>query len=254
MAHADKGVHVDEVAEALLGGEVGGRLVEAVAQEVVGEQAVEALAAPGLVLDVLDGVDGVELVEVGDAGGRLEVQARLLLGVGGELALDAAHAREHGVEVLEHILLRGAARDGGRCRLLEQRLEGRCVLLDGEVRGSEVLSEELVGEAEQRLVLFEERKRKVASVMASSSTGGHGPGAMRMPIRLLKAQQPRNVTYQQQVLAVPNLGQLVVGHGGLGSAGYEARGKFSVRTIQGEGLGGGWESQVAVEVTMTLGD
>jgi len=77
MAHADKGVHVDEVAEALLGGEVGGRLVEAVAQEVVGEQAVEALAAPGLVLDILDGVDGVELVEVGDAGSRLEVQARL---------------------------------------------------------------------------------------------------------------------------------------------------------------------------------
>ena len=61
-------------------------------------------------------------------------------------------------------------------------------------------------------------------------------------------------TYQQQMLAVPNLGQLVVGHGGLGSAGYEARGRFSVRTIQGEGLGGGWESQVAVEVTMTLGD
>jgi len=56
------------------------------------------------------------------------------------------------------------------------------------------------------------------------------------------------------MLAVPNLGQLVVGHGGLGSAGYEARGRFSVRTIQGEGLGGGWESQVAVEVTMTLGD
>lgn len=128
------------------------------AEEVVGEQAVEAAAAPGLVLDVLGRVHGVELVEVDDAGGGLGVQALLLVRVRRQLAPDAAHAREHGVEVAQRILLRGAARGGARRGVLEQRLERRRVLFDGEVGGTEVFAEELVGEAEEWLVLRMETK------------------------------------------------------------------------------------------------
>lgn len=118
------------------------------AQQVVRQQAVQPAATPGLILDVLDRVHRVELVEVGDAGSRLQVQARLVVGAGGELALDAAHAGNHGVDVLEYVVLRCAARDGRRGRVLEQRLEGRRILFDDEVGGAEVFAEELVGETQ----------------------------------------------------------------------------------------------------------
>lgn len=69
------------------------------AQQIVGQQAVQPLPAPGLVLDVFHRVESVELVEVGDAGGGLGVQTGLFCGVGRELALHAAHAGDHGVDV-----------------------------------------------------------------------------------------------------------------------------------------------------------
>lgn len=152
-AHALKRLEVDQGLHVALLGELLGGAVVAVAQEVVGEQAVEAAAAPGLVLDVLGGADGVEVVEVDDAGGRLGVQAGLLGGEGVELAADAAHAGEHGVEAAQGVVLGGAARGGGRGGVAEQRLEGRGVLFDGEVGGAKVFAEELVGEAEEGLVL-----------------------------------------------------------------------------------------------------
>lgn len=152
-ARGDKGIDIDEVLDPTLLRQLPCALVVSVPQQIVGEQAVQPLPAPGLVLDILDRVEGVELVEVGDAGGGLGVQAGLLGGVGRELALDAAHARDHGVHVAQDILLGRATRDGRRGRVLEQRLEGRRVLLDGEVGGPEVLSEELRGEPEEGLVL-----------------------------------------------------------------------------------------------------
>lgn len=88
-----------------------------------------------------------------DPGVSVVVQAGLVVRVGGELALDAAHAGDHGVEIPEDVVGRGAAGDGGGGRVLEEGLEGGGVLLDGEVGGAEVLAEELVGETEQGLVL-----------------------------------------------------------------------------------------------------
>lgn len=156
-AHALERLHVDEGLHAALPGQLLGAGIVAVAEQVIREQAVEAAAAPGLVLDVLGRGDGVELVEVDDAGGGLGVQALLLAGVGGQLALHAAHAREHGVEVAQRVLLRGPARGGARGGVFEERLERRRVLFDGEVRGAEVFAEELVGKSEKRLVLTPKR-------------------------------------------------------------------------------------------------
>ena len=49
------------------------------AQEVIDEQAVEARAAPDLILDVLDVVHGVQLGQVPDPGLLLPVQPRLFV-------------------------------------------------------------------------------------------------------------------------------------------------------------------------------
>jgi hypothetical protein len=92
-------------------------------------------------------------VEVAGAGLCVVVEAGLVGGVGLELALHAAHAGEHGVEVAEDVVRLGEAGDGDGGGILEERLHGRGVLLDGEVCGAEVLAEELVGEAEEGLVL-----------------------------------------------------------------------------------------------------
>lgn len=129
------------------------------AQQVVRQQAVKALPAPGLVFDVVDRGHGVELVQVGDASRSVSVKAGLVIGTSGELALNATHAGEHGVEAAEDILLGGAARDSGRGRVLEECLEGRGVLLDGEVGGAEVFAEELGGKAEEGLVLEQRQVR-----------------------------------------------------------------------------------------------
>jgi hypothetical protein len=44
-------------------------------------------------------VQTVHLIEVSDACTRLVVQSTFLVGVRGELALDAAHAGNHGVKI-----------------------------------------------------------------------------------------------------------------------------------------------------------
>ena len=120
-------------------------LQKPLSQEVIRDEPIEPLPAPGLVLDVLVRVQAVHLVEVPDAGACLVVKPPFLVGVRGQLALHAAHAGDHGVEVAQDILLRGAAGHGGRGGLFEEGLEGRGVLLDGEVGGAEVFAEELVG-------------------------------------------------------------------------------------------------------------
>jgi len=95
-----------------------------------------------------------ELAEVGDADADLAVEVGLLLGVGGELALHAPHAGEHGVEVLDDILWGGLAVERPRGGLLEQVLDEGGIFFKGEVGGSEVFLEELLGEAEEWLVLW----------------------------------------------------------------------------------------------------
>lgn len=68
------------------------------------------------------------------------MQPAFFIGVGTEFALHATHAADHGVEVLEHILLRGPAGDGRGRGVFEECFECRGVLFDGEVCGSEVFA------------------------------------------------------------------------------------------------------------------
>lgn len=123
------------------------------AQEVVDQQPVEPPAGPLLVADVVDGVHLAQLGQVGDPRVDLLVQPGLLVGVRAELALQAPHLGEHGVEVLEHILGRALAVERGGGRVFEECLDLGRLFLDRPVGRAEVLAEELVREAEERLVL-----------------------------------------------------------------------------------------------------
>lgn len=89
-----------------------------------------------------------------DARGGVLVQGPLLGGVGLELALHAARAGEHGVEAAEDVGGLGLARGGGAAGILEVRLEDVRVLFDVEVGGAKVFAQELVGQAEEELILF----------------------------------------------------------------------------------------------------
>lgn len=148
-----KGLDVHQVRDAPLLGEGLGAVRVALAHQVVDEEAVEASPAPLLILDVLEGMHAAQLAEVLGARADLPVQACLLAGAGGELALDAANARDDAVEAAEDVIRGGAALEGGVGRVLEGLLDVGALLLDGEVGGAEVLVEELVGEPDEGLVL-----------------------------------------------------------------------------------------------------
>lgn len=82
------------------------------------------------------------------------VQSGLFFGICSKLSLHPSHSGDHGVDVAKDILLRGSAGDGCRRGVLEQRLECRSVLFDGEMSRSEVFAEQFVREAEKWLVLL----------------------------------------------------------------------------------------------------
>lgn len=125
----------------------------------------------------------VQLGEVGDASLRLVKESVLLVGEGVELALDAAHLGNHGVEVLQDLVRGCAAVNRGSCRFLQEGLDGGAVLLDGEVGGAEVVSQDFVWQSKKGLVLL----RRGISMVASGDQvmgryrgfvpGGHGPDA-----------------------------------------------------------------------------
>lgn len=192
-----------------------------------------------------------------DAGGGLRVQALLLARVRRQLAPDAAHAREHGVEVAQRVLLRGAARGGARRGVLEQRLERRRVLFNGEVGGAKVFAEELVGEAEEGLVLERSRKERTRGQQRRGKerarrgvikimSGEHGRGR-RIAERIERA-------YEEEVLAMPERGLLVLSHlfAGWAAKKCQARGNMKRRgSLEGMAMegdfgdgGGGCTSQL----------
>lgn len=156
-AHLLEGLDVDEELDAALAGEVAGAGTVAAAQQVVDEEAVEARAAPDLVLDVVDAVHGAELGEVAGAGLLVPLEAVLLPGEGAQLALDAAHARQHRVQAPQHVRLPRPPVHRRRRRLPERVLDVRPLLLDLEVRRPEVLPQELEREAQERFVLSDRR-------------------------------------------------------------------------------------------------
>lgn len=86
-------------------------------------------------------------------GADLAVQPGLLLFAALQLALDAAHAGDHGVEVTEDIVGAGATLQGRIGGVLELLLDEGALFLDDEMGGAKVLVEELVWEAEEGLVL-----------------------------------------------------------------------------------------------------
>lgn len=146
LAHLNEYLNVDEVFNLFLVCESTGAVVVAVTEEIVHEQPIESLAAPGLILDVVVAMHSVELAKMGDTSGGLVIEACLFVGVSGKLAFDTSHFRYHGVEVLENIFLGGAAIDGGGSGLLEKRFDRCAVLLDGKVGCSEVVAHEFIGE------------------------------------------------------------------------------------------------------------
>lgn len=109
-------------------------------QQVIRQQPIQPLPAPSLVLDIFYAVHRIQLIQVLYPRRSLGVQPAFFIGVGTEFALHATHAADHGVEVLEHILLRGPAGDGWGRGVFEECFERRGVLFDGEVRSSEVFA------------------------------------------------------------------------------------------------------------------
>lgn len=99
-----------------------------------------------------------QLAEVLGTRADLAVEAGLLAGAGGELALNAAHARNDAVEVAEHVVGCRTALERGVGRVLEGLLDEGALLLNGEVCGAEVLVQKLVGEPDEGLILRSERK------------------------------------------------------------------------------------------------
>jgi hypothetical protein len=68
------------------------------------------------------------------------MQPPFFLGIGTELALHATHAADHGIEVLQHILLGGPAGESCGCGVFEEGFERRGVLLNSEVGSTEVFA------------------------------------------------------------------------------------------------------------------
>lgn len=72
-SHLLKRLNVNELLDPAVAGQHTGALAVALAQQVVDEHALQAGAAPGLVLDVVEALHGVDLGEVLYAGGLVAV-------------------------------------------------------------------------------------------------------------------------------------------------------------------------------------
>lgn len=139
-AHANKRIDIHQVLHVLFARQLLRTIVVPMPQQVIRQQPIQPLPAPSLILDVFYTVHCVQLIQVLYPRCGLGVQPAFLVGVGAQLALHATHAADHGVEVLEHILLRGPAGDGCGRGVAEERFECRGVLFDGEVGCSEVFA------------------------------------------------------------------------------------------------------------------
>ena len=90
---------------------------------------------------------------MGCPGINLAIDAALLVGAGGHLALDPTHPGNHSVEIAEDVLRRGPAAErpcGGFFQAIFDRFP---LLLDREAGGVDVLPEELEREPEEGLFL-----------------------------------------------------------------------------------------------------
>lgn len=92
----------------------------------------------------------------------MPVQTGLLVGARGQLSLEAVHPGEHAVEGGEGIGCRGGSLEGGVGGGFEVTGGGGALFLGGVAGGAQIGVEELVGEADEGLVLKEQRGCKLA--------------------------------------------------------------------------------------------
>lgn len=111
-AHANKRIDIHQILHILLARQLLCTIIVPMPQQVIRQQPIQPLPAPSLVLDIFYAVHRIQLIQVLYPRRSLGMQPAFFIGVGTEFALHATHAADHGVEVLEHILLRGPAGDG----------------------------------------------------------------------------------------------------------------------------------------------